>query len=61
MQQWSKGKSGRLCTKGTLVRIPTGSVCFETRAVKIPTWWENSAMVGNFPQWGKKSSVAWII
>jgi hypothetical protein len=29
LQRWSRGKSGRLNVKGSLVRIRAGAVCFE--------------------------------
>ncbi len=75
MQRWSRGKTGRLIAKGSLVRIPLEQFVLKTRAVnsilgnrnmigKIPTWWENSER-GNRKMAGKvgekKSSVAWII
>ncbi len=56
-----------VCSDGLGVRVedllprdhwfesPLEQFVLKTRAVKIPTWWENSAMVGNFPQWEKKS------
>ncbi len=53
VQRWSRGKSGRLVAKGSMVRIPLEQFVLKTRAVnsilgnrkmigKNPTWWENS-------------------
>ncbi len=53
VQRSSRGKSGRLIAKGSLVRIPLEQFLLKTRAVnsvignrnmigKFPTWWENS-------------------
>jgi hypothetical protein len=56
-----------MCSDGLGVRVedslprdhwfvsPLEQFVLKSRAVKIPTWWENSAMVGNFPRWEKKS------
>ncbi len=67
MQRWSRGKSGRLVAKGSMVGIPAGVVFLKTRAVnsvlgnrniigKIPTWWENSIR-GNRKTAGKNSAM----